>query len=52
MHFTRAVAGLPGLDLRNFECAKCEVFVTKTVATDPMHSEATRWLSGDLKPPE
>ena len=52
MHFTRAAPGAHGFELRNFECAKCETFITKTIASDPMHSPAAGWLSSELKSPE
>jgi hypothetical protein len=51
MHFTRALLGEPGFELRNFECIKCYVFVTKTVTADPLQSEASRWIVSELKPP-
>jgi len=41
-----------GYDLRNFECAKCDRFITVTVATDPMKSDKAGWIVGELKPPE
>lgn len=44
-------AGPKGLDLRNFQCAKCGYSVTATVATDPMRSDKLGWLAGELKPP-
>jgi hypothetical protein len=33
--------------LRNFECAKCDRFITVTVATDPMKSDKAGWIVGD-----
>jgi hypothetical protein len=50
MHLARAMPGLKGFDLRNFECEKCDKVVTLTVAADPMTSDAIRWLAADLRP--
>jgi transposase-like protein len=36
---------------RTFECPKCDFAQTVTVA-DPLKSDATRWLSSELRPPE
>lgn len=52
MNLARIMPGPKGFDLRNFECVKCDLFVTMTVAADPMHSDKTGWLAGELKPPE
>ena len=52
MNLARIMPGPKGFDLRNFECDKCDHVVMLTVATDPMKSDAMRWLAGDLKPPE
>jgi hypothetical protein len=52
MNLARIMPGPKGFDLRNFECAKCDHFVTVTVATDPMKSDKVGWLAGELKPPE
>lgn len=52
MNLVRIMPGPKGFDLRNFECDKCDHVVMLTVATDPMKSDAMRWLAGDLKPPE
>ena len=52
MNLARIMPGDPGFDLRNFECRKCDEVVTRTVASDPMQSDAVRWFAGDLKAPE
>jgi hypothetical protein len=52
MHLVRVMPGEPGFELRNFECVKCDQFVTKTVAADPMQSPAIRWLAEDLRAPK
>jgi hypothetical protein len=51
MSLARVMHGPEGYELRNFDCDKCDHVVTVTVATDPMKSDATRWLAGELKPP-
>jgi hypothetical protein len=51
MSLARIMPGAPGFDLRNFECDRCDHVVTIRVATDPMKSDALRWLAGELKPP-
>jgi hypothetical protein len=48
MMLARIMPGPRGFDLRNFECDKCDHVVTLTVATDPMNSEVTGWLNGEL----
>ena len=35
MSLTRVTPGLPGFDLRTFECRKCDRSVTKTVELPP-----------------
>jgi hypothetical protein len=52
MSLARIMPGPEGYDLRNFECDKCDHVITVTVATDPMKSEATGWLAGELKLPK
>jgi hypothetical protein len=48
MLLARIMPGPKGYDLRNFECDKCDQVVTRTVATDPMKSDVTGWLNGEL----
>jgi len=48
MMLARITPGPKGFDLRSFECAKCDHSVTLTVATDPMNSDVTGWLNGEL----
>jgi hypothetical protein len=46
---TTAVSDGPeGFELRRFEGLKCAVTETKTLASDPLESDALRWLSGEL----
>ena len=52
MNLAQVLPGPKGHDLRNFECDKCDQVVTLSVATDPMKSDALRWLTGDLRPPK
>jgi hypothetical protein len=52
MMLARIMPGPKGYDLRNFECDKCDHVLTQTVASDPLHSDAVRWLSGELRPPK
>lgn len=51
MNLARIMPGPKGYDLRNFECDRCDHVITVTVASDPMKSDAARWLDGELKPP-
>jgi len=48
MMLARIMPGPKGFDLRNFECDKCDHVVTLTIATDPMKSDLTGWLNGEL----
>jgi hypothetical protein len=43
--------GPEGLELRTFECRKCDHSFTNAVAKDPMNTVAAGWLAGELKPP-
>jgi hypothetical protein len=53
MAFARIMPGLPGFDLRYFECSSCGAVVKMTVAIAPVKSEKmTDWIAGDLKRPE
>ena len=51
MHLALIKPGPAGFDLRHFECEKCAHVTTVTVAIDPMKSDKTGWLAGELKPP-
>jgi ribosomal protein L37AE/L43A len=50
MSLARITPGVPGFEIRSFECPHCEHAIVKRVAADPLLS-ATGWLSGELKPP-
>ena len=41
-----------GYVLRIFECHVCNHIHQTVAATDPLKSDALRWLSSDLKPPD
>lgn len=43
--------GPEGLELRTFECRKCDHSFTNAVAKDPMNTVAAGWVAGELKPP-
>jgi hypothetical protein len=46
---TTAVSDGPeGFEHRRFECLKCTVTEIKTLASDPLKSDALRWFSGEL----
>lgn len=51
MSLARIAPGPSTYDLRTFECPKCNCVHKAFVAADPMKSDATGWLVGDLKPP-
>jgi transposase-like protein len=43
--------GPKGYEHRSFECAKCDHAETRAVPSDPIKSNAVRWLAGELKAP-
>jgi exosome complex RNA-binding protein Csl4 len=50
---TSAVSdGSEGLEQRTFECPKCGHTETRTVAYDPLESNAVGWIKGELRPPK
>jgi hypothetical protein len=51
MMLARITPGVPGFEVRSFECPECEHSNVQRVAIDPMES-AKGWLSGELKPPK
>jgi hypothetical protein len=40
-----------GLEQRTFECTQCGHTETRTVAFDPLKSNAVGWTEGELRPP-
>jgi hypothetical protein len=41
-----------GFESRLFECFKCDHAETRAVPSDPIKSNAIRWLAGELKAPQ
>jgi hypothetical protein len=52
MALVRITPAPPGRELRTFECSKCDRTHDVVVPTDPLRSDAVRWVSGALRPPE
>jgi hypothetical protein len=48
MMLVRIMPGPNHFDVRNFECDNCDHAVTLMVASDPMKSDVTGWLNGEL----
>jgi hypothetical protein len=48
MKLERVVRGPVGFEHQLFECATCDQFETKVIASDPFNSRAQGWLSGEL----
>jgi hypothetical protein len=44
--------GPKGFERRLFECFKCDHAETRAVPSDPIKSDAVRWLAGELRAPE
>ena len=40
-----------GLELRTFECRRCDHSFTNAVAKDPMNTVSAGWITGELKAP-
>ena len=50
---TTAVSDGPeGLEQRTFECKKCGHTETRTMAFDPLKSNAVGWIEGELRRPK
>lgn len=47
----RATAARPGFEHWTLRCTKCGHIHEASVEADPMTSEATGWLSGELRSP-
>jgi hypothetical protein len=52
MALARIMPGLPGFDLRYFECGHCGQVVKETVALEPVKQHDDAWFFEGLKPPE
>jgi hypothetical protein len=49
---TAAVSSGPeGFEHRTFECLRCNHTETRTLACDPLGSDAVGWANGELRPP-
>jgi len=51
MRLARITPGVPGFEVRSFECPHCEHALIQRVGADPIES-AKGWLSSELKPPK
>ena len=40
------------MEIRSFECSKCGLASSIAADADPMFSEKSRWIEGELRPPE
>jgi hypothetical protein len=52
MTLARIAPDPSGHDLRRFECSKCEHILITSVLSDPVKSDAVKWLDGGHKPPK
>ena len=48
MSLARVAPGPAGFDVRTFECGGCLHVHILTVETDPMKSDAVRWVAGNI----
>jgi hypothetical protein len=52
MSLARMASGPSEFDIRTFQCGSCRHVPIATAETDPMKSDAVRWLAGyELKSP-
>jgi predicted nucleic acid-binding Zn ribbon protein len=52
MSLARIALGASAFNIRTFECVRCRHVHTATAETDPMLSDALRWLAGhELRSP-
>ena len=51
MMLVAVAPGPEGLELRTFECRKCDHSFTNAVAKDPMNTVSAGWITGELKAP-
>ena len=51
MRLARITPGVPGFEVRSFECPHCEHALIQRVEADPIES-AIGWLSSELRPPK
>ena len=51
MMLERVSTGPIGFEQRLFECPKCDQVEISVIASDPIKSDATGWLAGELRTP-
>jgi uncharacterized protein YlaI len=51
MGLARISPGKRGYEERTFECSTCDRVEKVCFAVDPLKTDATGWLAGELKPP-
>ena len=51
MGLTRISPGKRGFEERTFECSTCHYLEKVCFDVDPLKTDATGWLAGELKPP-
>jgi hypothetical protein len=51
MLLSKLEAGAPGVEYRTFECQKCGRVQKIVVSGDPMNTQMSGWLAGELRPP-
>ena len=51
MMLERVSTGPIGFEQRLFECPKCDHVEISVIASDPLKSKATGWLTGELRTP-
>jgi len=52
MRLENVSLGPEGFESRLFECFKCDHAERRAVPSDPIKSDAVRWLAGELKAPQ
>jgi hypothetical protein len=52
MWLSKVETGLSGFDCRTFECQKCGHVHSLMIASDPMQSSVSGWLSSELGSPQ
>jgi hypothetical protein len=51
MRLARISPGKRGFEERTFECSTCHHLQKVSLRVDPLHTNATGWLAGELRPP-
>ena len=51
MGLARISPGKRGYEERTFECSTCHYLEQVSFDVDPLKTDATGWLAGELKPP-